>query len=201
MSNISITPNASGTGTFTIAAPNSNTDRTLTLPDEAGTVLTNASNIDQSKIVASGLTYRPAFLAGFSANPSDWIAVNQNDVVPFDSTTTADCFDVGGNFSTSTHLFTAPVDGLYCFGFSCYTLKDDAIVSFYFGIDGNTHKFGASAGDQRASFVKYHSSSLDNTMAASFIVQLTANQTMGMYSSSATADVYNGSTYFYGYLV
>jgi len=38
MSKIALTPNASGTGTFTIASPNSNTDRTLTLPDAAGTV-------------------------------------------------------------------------------------------------------------------------------------------------------------------
>ena len=44
MSKVAIQGNASGTGTFTIAAPNSNTDRTLTLPDEAGTVLTSASN-------------------------------------------------------------------------------------------------------------------------------------------------------------
>jgi hypothetical protein len=39
MSNIALTPNASGTGTFTIASPNSNTDRTLTLPDATGTVV------------------------------------------------------------------------------------------------------------------------------------------------------------------
>jgi len=43
MSKIALTPNASGSGTFTIAAPNSNTDRTLTLPDEAGTVLTTGA--------------------------------------------------------------------------------------------------------------------------------------------------------------
>ena len=42
MAKVKIEGNASGTGTFTIAAPNSNTDRTLTLPDEAGTVLTSA---------------------------------------------------------------------------------------------------------------------------------------------------------------
>jgi hypothetical protein len=42
MSKVVITGNASGTGDFTIAAPNSNTDRTLTLPDEVGTVLTTA---------------------------------------------------------------------------------------------------------------------------------------------------------------
>ena len=38
MSKIALTPNASGTGTLTIAAPNTNTDRTLTLPDATGTV-------------------------------------------------------------------------------------------------------------------------------------------------------------------
>jgi hypothetical protein len=46
MSYVKIEGNASGTGTFTIAAPNSNTDRTLTLPDEAGTVLTSGGAID-----------------------------------------------------------------------------------------------------------------------------------------------------------
>ena len=46
MSKLAIQGNASGTGTFTIAAPNSNTDRTLTLPDEAGTVLTSGGAID-----------------------------------------------------------------------------------------------------------------------------------------------------------
>lgn len=43
MSKVAITGNASGTGTFTIAAPNSNTDRTLTLPDQTGTILTSAT--------------------------------------------------------------------------------------------------------------------------------------------------------------
>jgi hypothetical protein len=38
MSKIAFTPNASGTGTFSIASPGTNTDRTLTLPDATGTV-------------------------------------------------------------------------------------------------------------------------------------------------------------------
>jgi len=46
MSKVKIEGNASGTGTFTIAAPNSNTDRTFNLPDEAGTVLTSGGAID-----------------------------------------------------------------------------------------------------------------------------------------------------------
>jgi len=40
MSRIALTPNASGTGTFTIAAPGTNTDRTLTLPDATDTLAT-----------------------------------------------------------------------------------------------------------------------------------------------------------------
>ena len=43
MSKVQLQGNASGTGIFTIASPNSNTDRTLTLPNQTGTLLTNAS--------------------------------------------------------------------------------------------------------------------------------------------------------------
>jgi hypothetical protein len=42
MSRVSLSGNALGTGTFTIASPNSNTDRTLNLPDASGTLLTNS---------------------------------------------------------------------------------------------------------------------------------------------------------------
>ncbi len=43
MSKVALSGNASGTGTFTIASPNGNTDRTLTLPDNTGTVVTTGS--------------------------------------------------------------------------------------------------------------------------------------------------------------
>ena len=45
MSKIALSGNASGTGTLTLSAPNTNSDRTLTLPDNSGTVLTSASNL------------------------------------------------------------------------------------------------------------------------------------------------------------
>jgi phage-related tail fiber protein len=43
MSKIALSPNASGTGTFSIASPNSNSNRTLTLPDASGEVVINPS--------------------------------------------------------------------------------------------------------------------------------------------------------------
>jgi microcystin-dependent protein len=44
MSKISLSGNPSGTGTFTIASPNSNTNRTLNLPDTSGTVVVSGSS-------------------------------------------------------------------------------------------------------------------------------------------------------------
>jgi len=42
MSSIKLESNPSGTGVFTLASPNSNTNRTLTLPDATGTIITTA---------------------------------------------------------------------------------------------------------------------------------------------------------------
>ena len=56
MSKISLKPNSAGTANFEIAAPATNTDRTFDLPDEAGTVLTNASDIESQVKTASNAT-------------------------------------------------------------------------------------------------------------------------------------------------
>jgi len=54
MSRITLAPNASGTGTLTIAAPNTNTDRTITLPDVTTTLVgTDATQTLTNKTIAS----------------------------------------------------------------------------------------------------------------------------------------------------
>jgi len=53
MSKISITPNPSGTGVFTISSPATSTDRTLTLPDADGTVLTSASSLASANLTGA----------------------------------------------------------------------------------------------------------------------------------------------------
>jgi hypothetical protein len=45
MSKIALSGNASGTGTLTIAAPNTNSDRILSLPDAAGTIQVSGNPI------------------------------------------------------------------------------------------------------------------------------------------------------------
>ena len=44
MSKITLEPNDSGAGTFSIVSPDSNTNRTLNLPDEAGKLLSTGNN-------------------------------------------------------------------------------------------------------------------------------------------------------------
>jgi len=50
MAKVKITGHASGSGVFTITAPNSNTDRIITLPNSAGTLLDTTSGLDATKL-------------------------------------------------------------------------------------------------------------------------------------------------------
>lgn len=81
MSKITLTPNDQGTGTFTIASPNSNTNRTLTLPDSAGTLLTatgdgssltgivtSDDSINEAKLQVSNAPVNGYFLSAQSGN-------------------------------------------------------------------------------------------------------------------------------------
>tara|TARA_B110000977_G_scaffold200451_1_gene291029 strand:+ start:6046 stop:6663 length:618 start_codon:yes stop_codon:yes gene_type:complete len=53
MSKVKIEGNSSGTGTFTLTTPNSNTDRTFTLPDATGDLLTSTSSVGKILQVVS----------------------------------------------------------------------------------------------------------------------------------------------------
>ena len=97
MSKIALTPNASGSGTFTIASPNSNTDRVLTLPDSSATVSTidGITMAEQWRITAD--------LTG-DFNP---ISTNLEVVDTYSPGT------IGTGMSESSGIFTFPSTGIY----------------------------------------------------------------------------------------
>ena len=97
MSKVALSGNASGTGTFTIASPNSNTDRVLTLPDATGTILTTAT----PGVPVNG----PAFSASIASGQ----AIANNTAVKINFTT--ENFDTNNNFASSR--FTPTVAGYY----------------------------------------------------------------------------------------
>jgi hypothetical protein len=72
MSKVALSGNASGTGTFTIASPNSNTDRTLSLPDATGTVQVSGNPISGTTGTFSGAVSGTTgtFTSGVSVGPS-----------------------------------------------------------------------------------------------------------------------------------
>ncbi len=69
MSKIAIEGHVSGTGTFTIASPNSNSSRTLSLPDGTGTFVVNNVN---SAIVSDTAKTATSTSIDFSSIPS-WV--------------------------------------------------------------------------------------------------------------------------------
>jgi hypothetical protein len=110
MTKVAITPNASGTGTFTIAAPNSNTNRTLTLPDVTTTLVgTDATQTLTNKSIAA------TQLTGDVAAARITNALNATGSAPiyacrawvnFDGTTTTPTIRASGNVSSITRVTT-----------------------------------------------------------------------------------------------
>jgi hypothetical protein len=70
LSKIALSPNASGTGTFTVAAPNTNTDYTLTLPEGTGTVVAN--NVNSAIVSGTAVASTSGTSIDFTGLPS-WV--------------------------------------------------------------------------------------------------------------------------------
>jgi hypothetical protein len=126
MSKVALSGNASGTGTFTIASPNSNTDRTLTLPDNTGTILTTAT----AGVPVNG----PAFSAYASAGQT--VSVNTYAKAVIDS----EAFDTNSNYNTSLYRFTPTVAGYYQISGTPYAITTAAT----YGIAANIYKTGVN---------------------------------------------------------
>ena len=110
MSNIAIKGATTGTGTFTIESPATNTDRTLTLPDEAGTVLTTSSDVltSASSIGTDSITV-PYFEAQMSGTQT--ISAATETTVQY----ATEVYDSNGWYDNTTYTFTPQIAGLYLF--------------------------------------------------------------------------------------
>jgi hypothetical protein len=100
MSKIALSGNASGTGTFTIASPNSNSDRTLNLPDNSGTVLTTAT----PGVPVNGPAFSATRSGTQSVTSSTFTKIQYN----------LEEFDTNSNYDSTTNFrFTPTVAGYY----------------------------------------------------------------------------------------
>ena len=115
MSKVQLAGNANGTGIFTIASPNSNTDRTLTLPDSSGTLLTNAAQSIPKSALPTGSVLQvvnATTLSGTTTTGSTFIATAlAASITPTSSTSKILIF--GQAFVTASQSQSQPQITLY----------------------------------------------------------------------------------------
>jgi hypothetical protein len=109
VSKIRLTPNASGTGTVTLTVPSTNTDRTISLPDTAGNVVTTG---DTGTITASMLDggqsgSAPAFAV------RAWVSFEGQGTVSIRGSGNVSSITDGGTGTYTVNFTTAFADANY----------------------------------------------------------------------------------------
>lgn len=207
MSKVQLQGNVSGTGIFTIASPNSNTDRTLTLPDNTGTLLSSASTLSPSQLgsqfsINSGAPSnsfvmdaggrittpnQPAFAASGGAGN---VVVNFPTALALQSAQ----FNRGNHYNTATSKFTAPIAGVYQFNITAYVNSDSGTIVFLV----NDAQIGGADCDN----LQFKTTTSPYTMAMSICVSLAANDNVSVSTRDGfTTTFYTGHTTFSGFLV
>lgn len=108
MSQVKVQGNASGTGIFTVASPNSNTDRTLTLPDSSGTIATAESTLSQFNASGSAPVYAARA----------WVNFNGTGTVAIRASGNVSSITDNGVGDYTVNFTTAMPDANYCFQLS-----------------------------------------------------------------------------------
>jgi hypothetical protein len=139
MSKIALEGNASGTGTFTVAAPNSSSNFTLTLPTNTGTIITQNSTPAFASTIGVGGATAAASGAGITFPASASASSDANTLDDYEE----------GTF-TPTMTFATP--GSSSFGYAAqlgkYTKIGNTVVAWY-KVALNSFSKGTASGDPR----------------------------------------------------
>ena len=137
MSKLKVSGNASGTGVITLEAPNTNTDRAITLPDSAGELINIAPSTSGNVLTSDGTDWTSA-AGGADTSLSNLSATGENKVcqawVNFDGTGTVaiiSSYNVSsitdnGTGDWSIHITNALASASFCVstGFSRAATND-----------------------------------------------------------------------------
>jgi hypothetical protein len=180
MSKVSLAGNASGTGIFTIASPNSNTDRTLTLPDSTGTLLNSSSSIAIAQLpkkmiaqmIVSGNTIGVS--SGFTTTSTTPVSIGASvSITPL--------------FSNSTIVYMATLNSRVTSGVSYFDIYVNGTLSAYSGRpNGNAGTIGKASSASQTHW--------QQCIGASFAPGTTATQTYDLRlstESASTAEIWN----------
>ena len=119
MSKVALEGNASGTGTFTIASPNSNNSRTMALPDSAGDlVVTQATQTLSNKTFSGAQVFGTASLAEPSGSAPlymarAWVNFNGTGTVAIRASGNVSSITDNGTGDYTVNFTTAMPDANY----------------------------------------------------------------------------------------
>jgi hypothetical protein len=128
MSLVKVQGNASGTGIFTIASPNSNTDRTLSLPDSSGTVATAESTLAQFNASGSAPVYAARA----------WVNFNGTGTVAIRASGNVSSITDNGTGDYTVNFTTAMPDANSAVIVTCQRMDVTSFEATYSGIRTNT---------------------------------------------------------------
>jgi uncharacterized protein (AIM24 family) len=115
MSKIALSGNLSGTGTLTIAAPNTNTDRVLDLPDAAGTIQVSGNPISGTTGSFSGdLSFNSGYgSAAVAYGCRAWVNFNGTGTVAIRASGNVSSITDNGTGDFTVNFTTAMPDANY----------------------------------------------------------------------------------------
>lgn len=148
---------------------------------------TDAITIDSSGRMKVGGN-KIAWSATRSGNLTGYNGQNQSDIVIYNN----EVYDYGSNYSTTTGLFTAPVQGQYMM-FAGYFSNGTAAKQLWYNVNG-TRQVSMMIGDSTLQYI-----------SGSALLELDANDTVGIVAytdntnTTINANVYH--TFFRGALV
>ncbi len=174
-------------------------DTTLTVSGNIST----SGNISSNRLTTTGnvsigsfLTTPagPAFMAGIAATSNGTYTAN-----PYAFAFNVTAFNRGNCFNTSNGRFTAPVAGIYLFGFNNYN-GSNSFAQFIFRINGGDPP--SFTGGDAYGVAEYPASVNQLGFTLTSMLELAAGDyvTVGVRSGSS-GSFYQGHTYFFGHLV
>ena len=194
MAGYKIDTTAGGTGTFTIATPNSNTDRTLTLPDAAGELLTTTGD-------GSGLTgiVAPDNTPSFGVKLSTSQTFNNGTSIKVACAT--EDWDTDSAWDTTNYRFTVPTGeaGKYLFQYKIHIASDVSIslaqhsMDVYLAVNGTANAPSRHRSLWGSSNHFFYGGEFVLSLSVGDYVEFWATQETGSnYSLSSTATYFSG---------
>jgi len=142
MSKISLKPNASGTGVFSLEAPNSNVDRTLNLPDEAGTLAT-VDNLPAGYTDSDALDLFNATGTAPVYACRAWVNFDGTGTVSISASGNVSSITDNGTGNYTVNFTTAMPDDDYSATGACSYNNNDALIGVNFDTNFTTNNVTA----------------------------------------------------------